>query len=96
MSKLYLKMSKNAPQKFDFKIRFNTLSKTENDRWRIIDPSGAEALVAHIEINAPCKTTLDYMKEQNEFKWHITATGVLSIIEDDTTGLVYAAITKTH
>lgn len=88
-------MSKTAPQKFDFKIRFNTFSKGENDRWRIVDPTGSESLVAHIDINAPCKTTLDYMKEQNEFKWHITATGVLSIIEDCTTGLLYASITTT-
>jgi hypothetical protein len=86
-------MSKNTPQKSHFKIRFNTQSKSANDRWRIIESDGSEILVSHIEINAPCKTTLDYIKDINEFKWHITATGILKLIKGLNAGMVYASIT---
>jgi hypothetical protein len=64
-----------------FKIRFNTQSSSENEQWRIIDSKGVETLVKHIIIETGCCTTKDWMEDTQEFKYHITCMGKLSVID---------------
>ena len=62
----------------DYKIRFNTNSKSDIGCWRILY-EGVEFLVDDINIKVPCTTTKDFMKETNEFKYHISCSGQLEI-----------------
>jgi uncharacterized membrane protein len=57
-----------------YQIRFNTVSKSENDRWRLIE-DGNEILVSNIIIDGHTYTTKDWIEEVNDFKWHISCTG---------------------
>ncbi len=57
-----------------YQIRFNTVSKSENDRWRLIE-DGNEILVSNIIIDGHTYTTKDWIEEINDFKWHISCTG---------------------
>jgi uncharacterized membrane protein len=57
-----------------FQIRFNTVSKSENDRWRLIQ-DGSELLVSDIFVNGHTYTTKDWMPEIDAYKWHITCEG---------------------
>jgi uncharacterized membrane protein len=61
-----------------FKIRYNTHSKSEEDRWRLIE-DGNEYLVSNIEINGLTYTTKDWMPELDEYKWHISCEGYCEI-----------------
>ena len=76
----------------DYKIRYNTFSQDDNERWRIIKYDGTEILVSHIDIEVESKTTNDFMADKNEWKWHITARGVLEIKVDPETDYVFASI----
>lgn len=55
-----------------YQIRFNTVSKSEDDRWRLIE-DGNEILVSSIIIDG--HTTKDLIEEINDCKWHISCTG---------------------
>ena len=57
-----------------YQIRFNTVSKSENDRWRIIE-DGNEVLVSNIIIDGHTYTTKDWIEEINDWKWHISCSG---------------------
>ena len=57
-----------------YQIRFNTVSKSENDRWRIIE-DGNEVLVSNIIIDGHTYTTKDWIEEINDWKWHISFSG---------------------
>jgi uncharacterized membrane protein len=57
-----------------YQIRFNTVSKSENDRWRLIE-DGNEVLVSNIVIDGHTYTTKDWIEEINDYKWHISCTG---------------------
>jgi uncharacterized membrane protein len=57
-----------------FQIRFNTHSKSEVDRWRLIE-NGNEILVSDIMIDGHTYTTKDWMEEINDWKWHISCKG---------------------
>jgi uncharacterized membrane protein len=57
-----------------YQIRFNTVSKNENDRWRLIE-NGNETLVSDIFIDGYTHTTKDWLEEINDYKWHISCIG---------------------
>jgi len=53
------------------RIRYNTQSNGNDLCWRLIIDN-EEHLVHHINVQAPCITTKDWMEEINTFKHHIT------------------------
>jgi uncharacterized membrane protein len=57
-----------------YQIRYNTVSKDDTERWRLIE-NGNETLVANIIIDGSTYTTKDWMKEIQDYKWHITCEG---------------------
>ena len=57
-----------------YQIRFNTHSKSEDDRWRLIE-NGNEILISDIIIDGHTYTTKDWMEEINDWKWHISCSG---------------------
>ena len=61
-----------------FQIRFNTVSMSEDDRWRLIE-DGKEILVSNIIVNGHVYTTKDWLEEINDYKWHISCEGFCSI-----------------
>jgi uncharacterized membrane protein len=66
----------NKPKKFQ--IRFNVNSQSENERWRLIT-DGQETLVSNIIINGHTYTTMDWMEEIQEHKWHISCEGFVEV-----------------
>jgi hypothetical protein len=62
-----------------FKIRYNTMSKSDKNCWRIIDSDGDEFLVDDIIIKTHCFTTKDWMEETQEYKYHLSCKGTLVI-----------------
>ena len=65
-------------KKQNFKIRYNNKATSDKDCWRII-ADGEEILVEGISVNGSISTTKDFMPDINQFKYHITCTGVLEI-----------------
>ncbi len=61
-------------QSKEYQIRFNTHSKSENDRWRLIE-NGNEIIVSNIVIDGHTYTTKDWMEDINDWKWHISCQG---------------------
>lgn len=61
-----------------FQIRFNTVSVSEEDRWRLIE-DGKETLVSDIVVNGHVCTTKDWLEEINDYKWHISCEGFCNI-----------------
>lgn len=58
-----------------YQIRYNTLSKdNENERWRLIE-NGNEILVSDIYIDGHTYTTKDWIEEIQDYKWHISCVG---------------------
>jgi uncharacterized membrane protein len=57
-----------------YQIRYNTVSKDDNERWRLIE-NGNETLVANIIIDCSTYTTKDWMEEIQDYKWHVTCEG---------------------
>jgi uncharacterized membrane protein len=57
-----------------YQIRFNTHSKDESDRWRLIE-NGNEIIVGHIIVDGHTYTTKDWIEEINDWKWHISCVG---------------------
>ena len=64
-----------------FQIRFNTVSISENDRWRLIE-DGNEILVSDIIIDGHTFTTKDWMSELNDYKWHISCEGHCNVVDN--------------
>lgn len=64
-----------------FQIRFNVNSTSEKDRWRLIT-DGDEQLVSNIIIDGHTYTTMDWMEEIGEYKWHVSCEGYLNIKDD--------------
>jgi len=60
-----------------FQIRFNTQSKLDSDKWRIVSDSG-EILVSNIIIDSKTYTTKDHIEDVGD-KWHISCTGNLMV-----------------
>lgn len=67
---------KEQPKKFQ--IRFNTVSTSEDDRWRLIE-DGKETLVSDIIVNGHVYTTKDWLEEIKDYKWHISCEGFCRI-----------------
>ncbi len=65
-------------QSKEYQIRFNTHSKSENDRWRLIE-NGNEIIVSNIIIDGHTYTTKDWMEDINDWKWHISCQGYCNI-----------------
>lgn len=61
-----------------FQIRFNVNSTNDNERWRLIT-NGNEILVSDIIINGHTYTTMDWMEDLQEYKWHISCEGYMCI-----------------
>ena len=61
-----------------FQIRFNTISTSDIDRWRLIE-DGKEHLVSNIIIDGHTYTTMDWMGDINDYKWHISCEGYVNI-----------------
>ena len=57
-----------------YQIRYNTVSKDDIERWRLIE-NGNETLVANIIIDGSTYTTKDWMEEIQDYKWHVTCEG---------------------
>lgn len=58
----------------EYQIRFNTNSKTDVERWRLIE-NGNEIIVADIIIDGHTHTTKDWMEDIQDWKWHISCVG---------------------
>jgi hypothetical protein len=69
-------------EKQRFKIRFNTKSIDDKKCWRIIDSNDQETLVDDIIIQTSCCTTKDWIEDIQEFKFHLTCVGILTIEND--------------
>jgi uncharacterized membrane protein len=61
-----------------FQIRFNVNSQADHERWRLIE-DGKEHLVSDIIINGHTYTTMDWMEEISEYKWHVSCEGYVCI-----------------
>lgn len=66
------------PQSKTYQIRFNTNSKDESDRWRLIE-NGNETIVGHIVVDGHTHTTKDWMEDIGDWKWHISCIGYCEI-----------------
>lgn len=62
----------------NYQIRYNTTSTSDKDRWRLIE-DGNEILVSNIEVDGYSFTTKDWMENINDYKFHLTCKGVLTI-----------------
>lgn len=60
-----------------YQIRYNTLSNSDKDSWRLIC-SDEEILVSNIIIKSKVITTKDFIEELG-WKYHVTCTGVLKV-----------------
>ena len=72
-----------------FQIRFNTISTSDIDRWRLIE-DGKEHLVSNIIIDGHTYTTMDWMGDINDYKWHISCEGYVNIQNN----IAYVVTTK--
>ena len=72
-------MIKNAQ---NILIRFNTQSTHDANRWRLII-NGEEHLVDGVVIDGRIATSKDWVKEVNDYKWHIHCKGNI-LIKDNT------------
>jgi len=61
-----------------FQIRFNVNSQAEHERWRLIE-DGKEYLVSNIIIDGHTCTTMDWMEDLQDYKWHISCEGYVTI-----------------
>ena len=57
-----------------YQIRYNTISKGDTERWRLIE-NGNEILVSDVIVDGHTYTTKDWMPEINDYKWHISCVG---------------------
>lgn len=57
-----------------YQIRYNTISKDDTERWRLIE-NGNETLVSDVIVDGHTQTTKDWMPEINDYKWHISCIG---------------------
>jgi uncharacterized membrane protein len=57
-----------------YQIRFNTNSISDEDRWRLISEN-KEILVSDIVIDGYVYTSKDWVKDINDYKWHISCIG---------------------
>ena len=60
-----------------FSIRFNTVSTSDVDRWRLIE-DGKELLVSDVIVETPMYTTHDYIEGIGD-KWHVTTEGICTM-----------------
>ncbi len=61
-----------------YQIRYNTISKTENERWRLIE-NGNETLVSDVIVDGHTYTTKDWMEDIQDYKWHISCVGYCNV-----------------
>ena len=73
-----------------YQVRYNTNSKSEKDRWRLLD-GDTEILVSEIIINSSVCTTKDYIEGVGD-KFHITTKGICEIKDN----IAYINPPKTH
>ena len=65
-------------KKIAYQIRYNTKAKDSSELWRILFEE-QEIFVSSITIFAPATTTKDFVKEIDDFKYHITAFGNMEL-----------------
>ena len=61
-----------------FQIRFNTVSTSEEDQWRLIT-DGRETLVSNVIVDGHTYTSKDWIEEIQAYKWHVSCEGYLNI-----------------
>jgi uncharacterized membrane protein len=61
-----------------FQIRFNTSSISSEDKWRLIEDDN-EILVSNVIVNGHTYTTKDWIKDIDDYKWHISCEGSCKI-----------------
>lgn len=61
-----------------FHVRFNHVAENEEQRWKLLF-NGEELWVKNIVIDGLCATTKDWLPNDNDYKWHITAFGTCLI-----------------
>lgn len=71
------------------RIRYNTESNGTDLCWRLLI-GDEEHLVHHIDVNAPCITSRDWLEDKQQYKHHITLNNCRVVISDD----LIATITK--
>jgi adenylylsulfate kinase-like enzyme len=64
-----------------YQIRYNTISKDDTERWRLIE-NGNEILVSDVIVNGYTRTTKDWMSEINDYKWHVSCVGYCEVIDN--------------
>ena len=57
-----------------YKLRYNTESRTDLDRWRLITDEGEEK-VSGVIINDVLYTSKDFIESVNGFKYHLSCEG---------------------
>ena len=57
-----------------YKIRYNTNSTGDSDRWRLLDDN-KEHLVSKVIVNGHTATTHDWIPSISNYKWHINYVG---------------------
>lgn len=62
----------------EYQIRYNTVSKDDKERWRLIE-NGKEMLVSNIIVDGHTYTTKDWIPEINDYKWHVSCIGYCEI-----------------
>jgi uncharacterized membrane protein len=62
-------------------IRYNTQSKDDGDKWRLLIDK-KEVCVSSVIINEVVTTTEDWIEDIRQKKWHITCYGKCSIYEN--------------
>lgn len=63
-----------------YRVRYNTNSTSDSDRWRVID-GDTELLVSSVIVGDNVSTTKDYIEGVGD-KWHVSCQGVLEIKDD--------------
>lgn len=69
---------KSKNKSIEYQIRYNTVSKDDKERWRLIQ-NGEEILVSNVIVDGHSYTTKDWIPEINDYKWHVSCIGYCEI-----------------
>ena len=69
---------KSKNKSIEYQIRYNTASKDDRERWRLIQ-NGEEILVSNVIVDGHSYTTKDWIPEINDYKWHVSCIGYCEI-----------------
>lgn len=69
---------KSKNKSVEYQIRYNTASKDDRERWRLIQ-NEEEILVSNVIVDGHSYTTKDWIPEINDYKWHVSCNGYCEI-----------------